>query len=100
MRSLKSAVRKVRSVSQQLVQDKYLGEWKYLNKALFEISGEKATRALLELGLYILVIDDDERFTNFCGDAVYGELVDADGFKTPLRARDVANKIIHAERYD
>jgi hypothetical protein len=85
---------------QQLVQDKYLGEWKYLNKALFEISEEKATRALLELGLYIRVIDDDERFTNFRGEAVYGELVDADGFKTPLRARDVANKIIHAERYD
>lgn len=85
---------------QQLVKAKYLGEWKYLHKALFEIAGEKATRALMELGLYVRAIDDDESFTALRGDMPFGEVIDLHGSKTPLRAREVANKIIHAERYD
>jgi hypothetical protein len=85
---------------QQLMQSKYLGEWKYLHKALFEIPEERVTRALMELGLYIRAIDDDEKFTALRGDTPFGELVDADGSRAPLRAREVANKIIHADRYD
>lgn len=85
---------------QQLVQSKYLGEWKYLNKALFEIPEEGVTRALMELGLYIRAIDDDEKFTALRGNSPFGELVDANGSRTPLLARDIANKIIHADRYE
>jgi hypothetical protein len=85
---------------QQLVKANYLGEWKYLHKALFEIAEEKATRALMELGLYVRAIDDDESFTALRGDMPFGEVIDANGSKTPLRAREIANKIIHAERYD
>jgi hypothetical protein len=85
---------------QQLVRAKFLGEWKYLYKALFEIPEETVTRALMELGLYFRAIDDDENFTVLRGDTSYGELVGADGSRTPLHAREVANKIIHADRYE
>ena len=85
---------------QQLVQAKYLGEWEYLHKALFETAEERATRALMELGLYIRAIDDDENFTALRARIQFGEVIDLNGSKTPLSAREVANKIIHAERYD
>ncbi|MDA8351247.1 MAG: hypothetical protein M0038_21075 [Pseudomonadota bacterium] len=87
----------------QLVEDKFRGEWKYLWRALFEIPEERAERALLELGLYIRIIDDGEGrvlSSQLYGDRVaFGEIIGTDGSRTPLRIREVANKIIHAERY-
>jgi hypothetical protein len=86
---------------QQLVRDKFSGEWKYLHRALFEIPEERAIRALIELGVYIRVIDDDEKLSEYYGDGrIFGALVGLDGSRTPLLLRDVANKIIHAERYE
>lgn len=85
---------------QQFVKANYLGEWKYLHKALFEMAEERATRALMELGLYIRAIDDDENFSALRRDMPFGEIIDLNGSKSPLRAREVANKIIHAENYD
>jgi hypothetical protein len=45
---------------EQLAEERFGGEWKYLRRALFEIPDERATRALIELGLYIRMIDEDE----------------------------------------
>jgi hypothetical protein len=68
--------------------DWFQGEWKYLH------------RALIEPGLYIRVIDDDEQFSKQFGDLAFGELVGLDGSRGPLKVREVANKIIHCERYE
>src|SRR5207249_11619378 len=38
----------------------FSGEWKYLNKALFEISDERAEKACSELALFLRRRDDDD----------------------------------------
>ena len=87
----------------KLVDGRFHGEWKYLHRALFEVPEEKATRALIELALYIRLIDDDEsrELSNYFGERVtLGEVIGLDGSREPLYIREVANKIIHAARYE
>ena len=38
---------------EKMIQAKFKGEWKYLNKALFEISAEQAEKACVELALFL-----------------------------------------------
>jgi hypothetical protein len=88
---------------EKLVEQRFHGEWKYLHKALFEIPQDRAERALIELALYLRVLDDDEEheISKYVGDRhTFGELIRSDGSREPLLIRDVANKIIHAARYD
>lgn len=86
----------------QLVRDRFAGEWKYLHRALFELPEQRATRALIELALYIRLIDDDEDRigSQLRSGQAYGEITRKDGSRIPLSYRDVANKIIHAARYE
>lgn len=83
------------------LRDRFLGEWKYLDRALFELSERRATRALIELALYIRLVDDDEGqiASKLRAGQTYGEIVRKDGTRVELSYRDVANKIIHAARY-
>ncbi len=37
----------------KMIQAKFKGEWKYLNKALFEISAQQAEKACVELALFL-----------------------------------------------
>jgi hypothetical protein len=91
-----------RAPLRQLVQDKFLGEWKYLHLALFELPEERATRALIELGMYIRLIDDDEDrlLSKLRAGLTYGYVVRKDGSRVDLAYREVSNKIIHALRYE
>jgi hypothetical protein len=85
---------------QKLIQRRFEGEFKYLWLALNDIPEQRAERALIELGLYIRVIDDAENVSTYLGRRwTFGEVVQADRSRTPLVLREVANKIIHAERY-
>jgi hypothetical protein len=88
---------------EQLVQDKFTGEWKYLQKALLQGPRERAQRALIELGLYIRLIDDSTNKElselRYWDGTVFGDVVSLDGSRKPLLVREVANKIIHAEEY-
>jgi hypothetical protein len=43
----------------EMIESKFKGEWKYLNKALFEISAERAEKACLELALFLRMVDDE-----------------------------------------
>lgn len=85
---------------EQLVNSRFAGEWKYLRRSLLEMPEERATRALIELGLYIRLVDDDEskELSNYVR-SPFGEVVNFDGSREPLLIREVANKVIHAERY-
>jgi hypothetical protein len=85
---------------QALVDRRFSGQWKYLRRALFEMPEHRAKRALIELGLYLRLIDDGEEFSEHHGDTPYGEIVNLDGSREVLRIREVANKIIHAARYE
>lgn len=78
------------------------GEWKYLRKAVLEISEARANKAAIELAMFLRMLDDhvgreiSTYFTQNHG-KVFGHVrARADGTDSPLSIREVANKIIHA----
>jgi hypothetical protein len=88
----------------KMVEDNFSGEWKYLNKVLFEISAERAEKACLELALFLRMLDDKARISDYhkltknilnCG-----RLVMRDNSGKPLPFREVANKIIHSSKLE
>ena len=48
-----------------MVEAKFKGEWKYLNKALFEISAQHAEKACVELALFLRTLDDEEEISAY-----------------------------------
>ena len=85
---------------EDMMQHRFQGEWKYLSKALFDISEVRAQRACLEFAVLLRTLDDRESMsaemkTGHPTDG-YGDLFTEDGSKRPLTLRDVSNKIIHA----
>jgi hypothetical protein len=84
----------------EMVERKFIGEWRYLQKALFEISEQRAEKACLELALVLRTLDDElkvseyERQTGHSHDC--GKLILNDGTEKALPFREVANKVIHA----
>ncbi len=89
---------------QKLVQEDFVGEWKYLNKALFDISELRVEKACLELALFLRLWDDKEKITDYIasrGESFScGRLEKQDGLEEDLPFREVANKIIHASRLE
>src|SRR5437763_11648812 len=85
---------------ENMVEEKFKGEWKYLNKALFEISAQQAEKACVELALFMRTLDDEEEISAYhkavrrvpeCGKIVFrNDLTEV------LTFREVTNKIIHA----
>jgi hypothetical protein len=86
---------------ERLFESKFVGEWKFLHKGLFEVSERRAQRACLELAMFLRLLDDEEDLSGNLkrsSNASFGKLhVDGNPEKN-LGLRDVANKIIHAER--
>jgi hypothetical protein len=88
----------------EMIEGKFRGEWKYLNKALFGISAERAEKACLELALFLRMLDDEEHISAY-HDATKnvpncGRLVMKDGSERVLTFREVANKLIHSSRLE
>lgn len=88
----------------EMMDAKFKGEWKYLHKALFEYSAERAERACLELALFLRMVDDEWEISDYhkrrqnmpnCG-----RLVMENGSEQALRFREVANKVIHSSRLE
>jgi hypothetical protein len=82
----------------------FQGEWKYLNKALFEMSAARAEKACLELALFLRMLDDEEKISDYhtatknipdCG-----KLIMKDDKEEILTFREVANKVIHSSRLE
>jgi hypothetical protein len=87
-----------------LMDAKFKGEWKYLNKALFDVSAERADKACLELALFLRMFDDDERISDYhtaTGNIPNcGRLILKDGSEKVLTFREVANKVLHSSELD
>ena len=86
-----------------LMQDKFLGEWKYLGKALFEISNERANRAITELAIFLRIIDDENPgYPTLGGREPWscGYLFLKNGDTKKLTTREFSNKVIHAKTFD
>ena len=89
---------------QKMVEENFQGEWKYLNKALFEISAERAEKACLELALFLRTVDEEKNISDYhkatknipnCG-----KIIMKDGSEKVLTFREFANKVIHASRFE
>jgi hypothetical protein len=85
-----------------MVEENFFGEWKYLNKALFDVSEQRVEKACLELALFLRLVDDEEKITETIARTGTpwncGRLLKKDGSDAALPFREVANKIIHASR--
>jgi hypothetical protein len=83
----------------ETLMDRFMGEWKYLRKALFEVSQVRAEHACLELALFLRLLDDEEGLSAYLketGEPDLGSYTRTDGSTAPLKLRQVANKIIHS----
>lgn len=87
----------------ELIDNKFSGYNKYLEKAIFEIGEKKANRAIIELAILIRILDDEERINNFdkrCGMSIScGSLILKDDKVIELTFREFSNKIIHARTF-
>src|ERR1039458_5451795 len=88
----------------EMMDARFQGEWKYLYKALFDISAERAEKACLELALFLRMLDDEAGISAYheatknvpnCG-----RLIMKDGTERDLPFREVANKVIHSSRLE
>lgn len=50
---------------ERMVNRTFVGEWKYLNKVLFDISEQRAEKACIELALFLRMINDDEEISAY-----------------------------------
>lgn len=67
-----------------------------LGQSLIEIPTQRAGQALLELALYLRMVDDMEGLSED-HKLTFGTLERPDGSTVPLQLRDVVNKIIHTQ---
>lgn len=91
-----------RPVISDFVDKRFKGEWKYLNKTIYERAEVRADRALLEMATQLRALDDAEKLNDYfvqTKSAPLGVVTQVDGTKTDLHFRDLANKIMHAERF-
>lgn len=83
----------------ELVATRFSGEWPYLQKTLFGLAEQRAGRAVLELAMFVRLLDDREGISaplRETGDLVLGRLFLKGDREQPLTMREAANKIIHA----
>jgi hypothetical protein len=94
---------------QQMLDSRFRGEWKYLRKTINEVSGERATRACIELANILRILDDREKISQYLEQTGkisrdfeqtesfnFGRVLKDRGLEEPLYLRDFTNKIIHA----
>lgn len=88
----------------ELVDKRFRGSWKSLRKTLFEISEERAEKACLELALFLRMLDDEQKISEYHSKMKNipncGSLVMKNGSRKLLPFREVANKVIHASQLE
>jgi hypothetical protein len=85
------------------VDDNFRGEWKYLNKALFEMPVERANLALLEFATQFRLLDDHHKLSDYFKQTKYpplGKVTKQDRTEEPLYFRDMTNKIMHSSKIE
>ncbi|HWR17976.1 MAG TPA: hypothetical protein VN577_24320 [Terriglobales bacterium] len=86
---------------EEMVGKKFVGQWRYLNEALFGISADWAEKACFELALFLRMLDDEEDVSayhaqNECNIPNCGRLILKNGSEKKLPFREVANKVLHS----
>lgn len=87
-----------------MLERRVLGYDKYQEKALFELSAARAEKACLELALFLRMVDDEEKISEYHAATKTrlpcGKLIMKDGTEKELTFRDASNKIIHCSRLE
>ena len=87
-----------------MINAKFRGEWKYLNKALFEVSAKRAEKACLEWRCFSACWDDEKRISDYRAATRSipncSRLIMKDGSEKSLTFREVADKVIHSSRLE
>ena len=81
---------------EDLINHKFNGEFKFLNRVLFTDGEQRASRAFIDLAVYLRSLDDIEGLSKG-NENSYGTLTLPDENIIPLTIREVSNKIIHSE---
>ena len=82
---------------------RFQGDSKYLDKALFQVSEQRANRACVELATLIRLLDDDEGISDYLRETsklTFGRVLKEGQVEEPLYLRDLTNKIIHAHHLE
>ncbi len=77
--------------------------WKGLKQVLQKVNEKRALRACLEMALYLRALDDETQISKLYAETtneVFGTLFLLDGSSRPIPIREVANKIIHADKLE
>jgi hypothetical protein len=83
----------------RLLNDRFEGEWKHLNKYIYENAKVRADRALLEMATQLRVLDDAEGINDYfkqVGREPFGSVVQSDGTTTELHFRDMTKNLFMA----
>ena len=87
-----------------MMERSFRGSHKYVEKALFGLSAARAEKACLELALFLRMVDDEEKITEYYAATKNapncGKLIMRKGPEKNLPFREVSNKIIHAARIE
>lgn len=88
-------------VANDFFAENYEGEFKGIGK-LIDCGNQRASRALLELGAQLRILDDVDNLgsslaTHTC--LRLGQVIQADQTETPLYLRAMTNKILHSREF-
>lgn len=78
------------------------GNWKYLDKAIFDIPEERAARACVELATHLRLLDDQDAISDYLkktSDMSFGLVQKENSPDEVLYLRDLTNKVIHAKSF-
>jgi hypothetical protein len=87
----------------RVLNERVIGSLKYIDKYVYEYAEIRADRALLEMATQLRVLDAEQGFSDTFRQVKqpgYGEVVQADGSRTPLYFKDMTNKIMHGARFE
>ena len=79
-----------------LLETKFKGEWKILNRVLFTDGEQRASQAFIDLAVYLRLLDDIQGLSKEEKN-IYGTLTLHNGNIDDLKIREVSNKIIHSD---
>jgi hypothetical protein len=87
---------------EELVNERFQGEFKQFRDTAFQLAEQHAERACLELALLLRYLDDEQKVNEaYLGysQVDFGFVTKPDGSVAALTLREVTNKIIHARGF-
>lgn len=85
--------------ARRVLQKHFEGGWKFLDRTIYEVSEQRADRALLEMATQLRILYDSDPGTEYIKHS-FGKVVQGDGRITDLYFRDMTNKVIHGTNFE